>query len=328
MDRNQLACGSLRDHPQHVWPEHPGPPKYTCKGSSTVDQGDSKMAEKPFDFSVEHDGSLSTASAVFQALGYASTCWENMSGTGVFQSERAKQAGDRLMELLQKRGVSEQDGKDGTLTVDGVARKYAAQLYVLQQWLTTYDKANTVALTEDGVVPRVIQLLQDRVPDRIRQVTLRVALYDWIENSHGITRLAEAMAAERGLVIVDSPTDEPGDEGTVILAWPAREHPEGRKGAEAIHVRRTKDAYEKEGLLYQYPLQREAWDALGEEGQKTMRSWLMSWLAKQDLGVDPGGYVEATTDYGVILGMETVTLNFVTMPLRLPTTLDLEVVAE
>ena len=38
--------------------------------------------------------------AVFQALGSASVCWENMSGTGVFQSEEAKRIGDGLLAII------------------------------------------------------------------------------------------------------------------------------------------------------------------------------------------------------------------------------------
>jgi hypothetical protein len=53
-----------------------------------------------FDFAPEHDGSLSIESAVFQALGAASVCWESLSGTGVFDSDRAKRIGERLLELI------------------------------------------------------------------------------------------------------------------------------------------------------------------------------------------------------------------------------------
>lgn len=42
--------------------------------------------------------------AVFQALGAASTCWENLSGAGVFDSTRAKDIGDGLLEFI--RGLS------------------------------------------------------------------------------------------------------------------------------------------------------------------------------------------------------------------------------
>lgn len=40
--------------------------------------------------------------AVFQAIGAASTCWENMEGTGIFDSDRAKQIGDELMEWVNR----------------------------------------------------------------------------------------------------------------------------------------------------------------------------------------------------------------------------------
>lgn len=38
--------------------------------------------------------------AVMQALGAASTCWEDLSGTGVFQSARAQEIGERLLEFI------------------------------------------------------------------------------------------------------------------------------------------------------------------------------------------------------------------------------------
>lgn len=54
-----------------------------------------------FEFSREEDGSLSLQSAVFQALGYASVCWEDMSGTGVFQDQDAKEVGDALIAFIE-----------------------------------------------------------------------------------------------------------------------------------------------------------------------------------------------------------------------------------
>lgn len=54
-----------------------------------------------FEFTREHDGSLSLESAVFQALGYASVCWEPMDGTGVFQSEQAKDCGEKLLGFIR-----------------------------------------------------------------------------------------------------------------------------------------------------------------------------------------------------------------------------------
>jgi len=40
-------------------------------------------------------------SRVFQALGTASVCWENMSGTGVFQSDQAKKVGEELVAWIK-----------------------------------------------------------------------------------------------------------------------------------------------------------------------------------------------------------------------------------
>lgn len=41
-------------------------------------------------------------SAVFQALGAASTCWDKMEGTGVFHSERAKDIGETLIAFIKE----------------------------------------------------------------------------------------------------------------------------------------------------------------------------------------------------------------------------------
>lgn len=40
--------------------------------------------------------------AVFQALGAASVCWEQIERAGVFESTRAKEIGDALVSRLQE----------------------------------------------------------------------------------------------------------------------------------------------------------------------------------------------------------------------------------
>lgn len=40
--------------------------------------------------------------AVFQALGAASTCWERPEAAGVFDSDRAKEIGEALLEVLDQ----------------------------------------------------------------------------------------------------------------------------------------------------------------------------------------------------------------------------------
>lgn len=58
-----------------------------------------KLAE-PFAFSPEYDGSLSLKSAVLQALGAASMCWDTLDNAGVFHAERAIEIGDTLIEFI------------------------------------------------------------------------------------------------------------------------------------------------------------------------------------------------------------------------------------
>ena len=48
-------------------------------------------------------------SAVMESLGSASACWENLSGAGVFESDRCAAIGDRLLELLAAREASKAD---------------------------------------------------------------------------------------------------------------------------------------------------------------------------------------------------------------------------
>lgn len=63
--------------------------------------GHTPPSESSFEFTPEHDGTLSLESAIYQALGAASMCWERMDGTGVFQSNRAKEIGDALLKKVQ-----------------------------------------------------------------------------------------------------------------------------------------------------------------------------------------------------------------------------------
>lgn len=49
----------------------------------------------------EFDRADSIESAVFQALGAASTCWESLDNTGIFQSDRAKEIGEELLAFIR-----------------------------------------------------------------------------------------------------------------------------------------------------------------------------------------------------------------------------------
>lgn len=59
-----------------------------------------------FDFYREEDGTLTARDAVFQALGAASVCWTEPP-RGVFDAERAKQIGDKLLAFLFEEELDE-----------------------------------------------------------------------------------------------------------------------------------------------------------------------------------------------------------------------------
>jgi len=56
---------------------------------------------KPFEFQWGSDGP-SLSAAVYQALGAASSCWENLADAGEFQSTRALAIGEALMEYINE----------------------------------------------------------------------------------------------------------------------------------------------------------------------------------------------------------------------------------
>ena len=57
-------------------------------------------AREPFAFDFGEEGPNLPA-AVFQALGAASVCWENPGGAGIFDSTRAKEIGDVLLDCVR-----------------------------------------------------------------------------------------------------------------------------------------------------------------------------------------------------------------------------------
>lgn len=60
------------------------------------------MALRPFEFVVREGEELTLESAVFQAIGAASACWEDISAAGVFDSERARQIGELLLDKIRE----------------------------------------------------------------------------------------------------------------------------------------------------------------------------------------------------------------------------------
>ena len=57
------------------------------------------MAEPAWDYDKEPE---SLSEAVFIALGGASACWDNLIGAGIFESDRAKEIGDRLIQWINE----------------------------------------------------------------------------------------------------------------------------------------------------------------------------------------------------------------------------------
>ena len=55
---------------------------------------------KTFEFQPDEDGSLSPQAAIYQAVGAASMCWEDLSGAGVFDDAQARAIADALIDVL------------------------------------------------------------------------------------------------------------------------------------------------------------------------------------------------------------------------------------
>lgn len=66
---------------------------------------------------------------VFVAIGAATACWENLSGAGLFESDRAKEIADELVDILKtKFGAS-------PTPVDSPAEDGERQNLVGRSWL-------------------------------------------------------------------------------------------------------------------------------------------------------------------------------------------------
>lgn len=66
----------------------------------SISKPENVVSERIFDWTT----STPIDTAVFEALGAASVCWESMEGTGVFDSTRCKQIGDELLEYFRSKG--------------------------------------------------------------------------------------------------------------------------------------------------------------------------------------------------------------------------------
>jgi len=72
------------------------------------------MTDHPFKFQPEHDGSLTVESAVYQALGAASMCWDRVGDeASVFDDTTARAIGEALLERIT---AAAQDVREATDT--------------------------------------------------------------------------------------------------------------------------------------------------------------------------------------------------------------------
>lgn len=92
---------------------------------------------------------LTLEQAVFQALGAASASWETLEGAGVFDSERAKSAGERLIAAI----------RSGTLAGQlPTGREVPAGWVIVEQW-GVRDQHGEVYRVKDSTRERAIEEL-------------------------------------------------------------------------------------------------------------------------------------------------------------------------
>jgi ABC-type thiamine transport system substrate-binding protein len=60
------------------------------------------------------DQATTVESAVYQAIGAGSTCWENLEGTGVFNDTKAREVAEELLEFMERLGISRATALPGT----------------------------------------------------------------------------------------------------------------------------------------------------------------------------------------------------------------------
>jgi hypothetical protein len=98
--------------------------------------GDAKGEAVTFTFTREHDGTLPLRSAVMQAIGRASVCWEKPEGAGVFDSAAAEEVGNALLALIGEEPLL------GLATTRRIIEEVAARVHVSEvigeEWTLDY----------------------------------------------------------------------------------------------------------------------------------------------------------------------------------------------
>lgn len=71
------------------------------------------------------------ATKVYESIGAATTCWENLEGTGVFDDARAKKIGDELLAYINDTTtVRQTEPLLGLATTDQLIRELAARSHI------------------------------------------------------------------------------------------------------------------------------------------------------------------------------------------------------
>lgn len=92
-DGGQAFCVKRVNHPGHIHEAYDGRVRVAFSKSGD----DEVKGIIDMDFKTK---SLETA--VYEAIGAASVCWENMSGTGIFQEDRARDIAEQLLHRIMQ----------------------------------------------------------------------------------------------------------------------------------------------------------------------------------------------------------------------------------
>ena len=109
------------------------------------------------------DQPLNLSDVVFQALGAASVCWENLAGAGVFDSQRAKMIGHEVMRWIRQNVGRPME----RLTVHRPAYVVAKQAGAVQWWKNGDHPLDRVGEREVDIVALLTQRPELCGPDGV-----------------------------------------------------------------------------------------------------------------------------------------------------------------
>jgi len=114
-----------------------------------------------FTFTNRQDEPLTIETAVFEAIGAASVCWESMEGTGTFQDGRAKEIAETLLALIHDRtGVEKRE-----VTMSAGELKWVKELLTMSDRTAARGSAN---------IDRAMRLRREAFDSLPAEVSLRI----------------------------------------------------------------------------------------------------------------------------------------------------------